>query len=91
MSLMMMTHDLSSGGGIGTQGLCIYTNVLTMCLAPAALLTKWIADGSRRARLGFGEFCGANTPSSGNEREKNKVFPLHCCHLEKRRVHFFQL
>lgn len=65
MFLMMMTHDLSSGGGIGTQGFYIYINVLTMCCAPAALLTKWITDSSRWVTRGLNEVCGANTPSSG--------------------------
>lgn len=54
MCLMMMTHDLSSGGGIGTQGFYIYINVLTVCCAPAALLTKWITD-NRWVRLGLNE------------------------------------
>lgn len=53
LSLMMMTHDLSSGGGEGTQGFYIHINILTMCCVPAALLTKWVTDSSRWLKTAY--------------------------------------
>lgn len=58
LSLMMMTHDLSSGGGEGTQGFYIHINILTMCCVPAALLTKWVTDSSRWLKTAYEWFVG---------------------------------
>lgn len=40
VSLMMMTHDSSAGGGKGTQGFYIYINILTMCCVPCSTVDK---------------------------------------------------
>lgn len=68
-----MTHDLSSGGGIGTHSLYIYINVLTMCSAPEASLTKWISDWSKWTGIEGCRFCGVNLPSSGCLNEAQKL------------------